>query len=381
MPHRAQSDFFERKRPWSSRKDLILGYYLKPYLAKIAKLKAPILLVDGFAGPGRFADGSQGSPLIFRARSLEAMKRNAQPIHLVCIEADSELYAQLERELKKHDFAQAWEGTFLSCVDRILDLTRSHSTFLYLDPYTTDGLDWQALERLFANLMEGRSFEVLLNFNTPSFVRRGLGLLKPESSGVADEESDSGDVAFSSPPSIERLDRIVGGDWWRRIVTSPRPFGEVVQALAAELELRFRKWFNEVCRHPIFELPHHKVPKYDLLFGSRHPDALRLMNDAMNKSGKAFAKLATRQPTLFEIRPTALVPEPEELTKLILDSLSTPSSRNDVIIDVMRRSPTRFGETEIRRECSRLLALGRIRSESGKSRINDAETLILVTDP
>src|ERR1700683_3193361 len=58
------NDFFEAKRPWSKYKDFILGYYLDPYIPKVATLKKPILIVDCFAGCGRFGDGEPGSPLI-----------------------------------------------------------------------------------------------------------------------------------------------------------------------------------------------------------------------------------------------------------------------------------------------------------------------------
>ena len=62
--HSTDDQFFEVKRPWSKIKDQILGAYLKPYLAKVKQLGKPIVLIDGFAGKGRFRDGSDGSPLI-----------------------------------------------------------------------------------------------------------------------------------------------------------------------------------------------------------------------------------------------------------------------------------------------------------------------------
>ena len=57
-------DFFLRKRSWSRYKDLILDYYLKPYLYKVASLRRPIALVDCFAGPGSFEDGEPGTQQI-----------------------------------------------------------------------------------------------------------------------------------------------------------------------------------------------------------------------------------------------------------------------------------------------------------------------------
>ncbi len=56
--------FFSQKKSWSTMKDRILGTYMRPYLNKVAQLPADIVLVDAFAGPGKFADGTKGSPLI-----------------------------------------------------------------------------------------------------------------------------------------------------------------------------------------------------------------------------------------------------------------------------------------------------------------------------
>ena len=65
-------DFFKRKRDWSKYKDLILDYYLGPYLQIVKQIRKPILVVDCFAGPGRFDDGQSGSPLII-AKHLQKL--------------------------------------------------------------------------------------------------------------------------------------------------------------------------------------------------------------------------------------------------------------------------------------------------------------------
>lgn len=44
-------------------KDEIIKNYLPPYLKKVNKLNEDIILIDSFAGPGKFDDGEQGSPL------------------------------------------------------------------------------------------------------------------------------------------------------------------------------------------------------------------------------------------------------------------------------------------------------------------------------
>lgn len=94
MPHRADNSFFDKKRPWSQQKDNILGYYLHPYLTKVSQLRKPILLVDGFAGPGKFLDGKLGSPLILCRQAETARQRGAE-VSVLCIERDEELFRRL----------------------------------------------------------------------------------------------------------------------------------------------------------------------------------------------------------------------------------------------------------------------------------------------
>ena len=72
--------FFENKRPWSRYKDLILDYYLKPYLAKVARLGPPIAIVDCFAGAGKFGGEEPGSPLIIGKRLEDVHRRGIEVV-------------------------------------------------------------------------------------------------------------------------------------------------------------------------------------------------------------------------------------------------------------------------------------------------------------
>ncbi len=69
-----EEDFFEGKRPWSVIKDQVLNSYMSPYLNKVKSLQKPILLIDGFAGPGVFDDQSPVHHLP-RAKRLRNMQR------------------------------------------------------------------------------------------------------------------------------------------------------------------------------------------------------------------------------------------------------------------------------------------------------------------
>jgi hypothetical protein len=140
---------------------------------------------------------------------------------------------------------------------------------------------------------------------------------------------------------------------------------------------RLSKRFREVCQHAIKALPHHTVPKYYLIFGSRHPDALLLMNDEMVKSRLTLAELAKpKDPTLFEMRSTDLIPDIGKLPAIILKHTSQPTERRLVIISVVRECFCQFATKQIKGCIKQLLKDGRLKSETGKVRINDGVKIV-----
>src|SRR5438874_3685965 len=111
--------FFEKKRPWSRYKDFILRYYLEPYIAKVATLGKPILVVDCFAGCGRFGDGEAGSPLII-APIIKKWRDKGVNISGEFIEADPENFRSLAESLQP--FNEVATPRFGSFEERLPDL-------------------------------------------------------------------------------------------------------------------------------------------------------------------------------------------------------------------------------------------------------------------
>ncbi|MBW8038671.1 MAG: three-Cys-motif partner protein TcmP [Planctomycetes bacterium] len=374
--HKANKSFFEKKRQWSKRKDTILECYLPPYLTKIATQKAPILIVDAFAGPGKFGDGELGSPqIICQSVEIALSKGLSVNVSVMCIESEEELFKDLTKSIESFSFATANHGEFGDYIDEIERQAKNHSVFLYVDPWTVEGLEWERMDRVFQHLnISNMSIEILLNFNAPSFVRRGLAALKlsiPESDPDI-EDAEEIDAPFATPPSIERLNLVVSGDWWKTILSSTANFSSKVLDMTEGVCSRLSKRFKEVCYSPIKAQPHHTIPKYFLIFASRHPDALILMNDQMVKSRKTLAELAKpKEPTLFEMRPTDLVPDIETLPEVILKYVSKPTQRGIVILNIIRECFGQFAHKDIRGCIEQMLKDGKLRSETGKVRIND----------
>lgn len=72
-------DFFKAKKPWSIMKDQVLGYYLTPYISKILFSGVPLIIIDCFAGKGKFEDGAIGSPVIIGKHVKDIVEKSASP--------------------------------------------------------------------------------------------------------------------------------------------------------------------------------------------------------------------------------------------------------------------------------------------------------------
>jgi three-Cys-motif partner protein len=164
-------DFFREKRPWSKYKDLILDYYLEPYLQKVKILRKPILIIDCFAGPGKFDDDQLGSPLII-AEKLHKLYKSGYQVTALFIEANKELYARLEENTRDLIFPiKTRHGNFNEFTNEISNLARDHSIFVYLDPFKPSHLLFDQMRSVYEQLQAGQSIEVLINFMSWGFLR------------------------------------------------------------------------------------------------------------------------------------------------------------------------------------------------------------------
>lgn len=378
MSHKADRTFFKNKRPWSERKDIILSYYLTPYLPKMSK-QGPVVIVDGFAGPGQFDDGELGSPLLIAKavhkhnESIGHNRASARASALF-IESDPVLHEKLARRINGFGFVETMNCGFLDSIDRIVECAKTNHVFLYLDPFTVSGIDSSALFRIFDFLKAGQSIELLFNFNVNSLGRRACAAMAldppPEHGAPADE------CEPRSTPSIDALNKIVGGEWWKSIISENIPYSDRIAKIRGHYCRILSSRFAEVCFQDIFEHYSHVVPKYVLIFASRHPDAFLLMNDAMCKSREKFEE-ATRPscPELFESRPETVVPNLEKLPSLVRETLNEPMTRREVVLSVVRGSFCTYSTSEIKKCISQQIKAGALKSSTGRARINDKVVL------
>ncbi|HEU5115125.1 MAG TPA: three-Cys-motif partner protein TcmP, partial [Isosphaeraceae bacterium] len=221
----AMGNFFGKKRDWSRYKDFILAYYLEPYIPKVNTLKRPILVVDCFAGRGEFGDGQPGSPVII-ASAIEKWRAKGIPIRGLYIKTDPDNYRHLTDMLMRYgEHAETRLGTFDEHLPEIARLAQQNTVFLYVDPYNVRGLIFDRMKAVYYQIRtSSSSVEVLLNFNSATFMRWSLAALQRHQEipvETEDESLDQLEDASGEPVELVTLDAIAGGDYWKAIALDP----------------------------------------------------------------------------------------------------------------------------------------------------------------
>ncbi len=379
-------DFFGKKRYWSRYKDFILAYYLEPYIPKVNTLKRPILVVDCFAGRGEFGDGQPGSPVII-ASAIDKWRARGVPIRGLFIEADPDNHRHLAGVLGRcGEDAEARTGTFDEHLPEIARLARHNTVFLYVDPYSVRGLVFDRMKAVYDQIRtSSSSVEVLLNFNSATFMRWALAALQRHQdipAVNADEPLDQLEDDSCGPVELATLDAIAGGDYWRAIALDPDlDFPRKLDRLTSEYMGRMLPSFRYVACCEIKAKYHHRVPKYHLIYATRHEDGLELINDAMCKARREFLGAEFSKGMLFDLTPEEEVPDLSELRKGLLAMVleAGPLSRKALRLKGLL---AHFGRHEVKdynTAIGDLLKAGTLYSDTGKARIND--DVLLAREP
>lgn len=328
--------FFEAKREWSKVKDKILGHYISCYLKTIQRRGRPIIIVDAFSGPGRFGDGSDGSPLIIAKLIEERLKPD---VGIACIFSDAHPAhrVELERCLASYIAKRIAEkplSDFPQALTRALQIGKGSTLFFYLDPYGIKDLDFETVKQIYER-NPAQSTEVLINFSFKTFMRMSGNW----------SYTDSADEVARKVKEEKRdtVTRVMGGDYWIQIVTNPaltkiQREDAIVQAYME----RVRTYFKYTYSIPVKEIddPGGSVPtddlaKYHLIFGTRSPRAVLYMNDvAYNALEPYFNKF--KEGLLFSMLPSRYEPTSQERIKEeILKIVASRSLKRPDIIEAI----------------------------------------------
>lgn len=172
------SDLLWQMQPWVPAKHAILSRYLSAWFPILGQRNPHIVYIDGFAGPGRYAGGEAGSPLIALECALSAKKslRDTE-VHFFFIEAESSRADRLRREISTLSLPLTFKvhvhtGDFADVIGSALDELDSGSfqlapTFAFIDPFGVRGVPFRLVERLVSR----KRCEALITFMTQTAQR------------------------------------------------------------------------------------------------------------------------------------------------------------------------------------------------------------------
>lgn len=147
-------------RPHTAGKHIVLRAYLDAWLPKLSRWNSRVVLIDGFAGPGEYSTGEEGSPLI-AIRALAEHNASIGEVRYVFMESDEARAEHLRELLESERRFAIPENANLSLsatkfdetATEILDDLDSRDqqlapAFVMLDPFGVSDTPMAIVERL-----------------------------------------------------------------------------------------------------------------------------------------------------------------------------------------------------------------------------------------
>lgn len=250
-------------------KHIILEEYLKGWFPIVSSWANRIVYLDGFAGPGSYSNGEDGSPVIaIRTADQHILKKNFKEIQFAFIEKDPKrarhlnkilsekfpnLQSNLQYEVLGSEFAPALESTLDGIESRGAKLA---PTFAFLDPFGFSGLPMHLIARMLAY----NSCEVLVTFMS-GFVKR-----------------------FTDELRADALNELYGTTEWEKV--NQLQSGQR-QNFLVDLYLQQLKKVGGATYVRTFEMiGENNQTIYHLVYGTKHPKGMEVMKKAMQKADR-----------------------------------------------------------------------------------------------
>lgn len=257
--------------PHTRAKHVILHKYLHAWLPIIAHHNSRVLFFDGFAGPGIYAGGEEGSPVIAMRALIEHahLAKITAEVHFVFFEADPKRAAKLAEvvepyraKLPPNASCSVHHGSCSELLRELLDSLDANKrqlapSLVFIDPFGVSDVPMTLVRRILAT----RSCEVMINFMI-SYAHRFIATKEFE----------------------PHLDAIFGTPTWRQgqAMAGPQRMAFLRQLYLSELS---RADVSGSARYVRAFTMFDKVnkPIYDLVFATNHAVGIDRMKDAMWK--------------------------------------------------------------------------------------------------
>ena len=198
--------------PHTEAKHEILKYYLGAWFPILATVYSRFLYIDGFAGPGEYARGKDGSPIIalkvaLEHRLREKFQRPGKELIFSFIEKDEAKYQNLLKRLNEIKLPgnfrvdprhASFEEVFQTVIAEFRKQNKAKDPiFVFIDPFGPTGFPMSLLR----GLAQQPSTETLINFQYQSLNQWFL----------------------KDPSKHTRLTELYGDERWRQALNIPNP--------------------------------------------------------------------------------------------------------------------------------------------------------------
>lgn len=319
--------------PHTKAKHVILRKYLNAWLPKLTKWNGRVVICDGFAGPGIYSEGEEGSPVIALRAFLDhsyAAKMTAEVVYLF-VEADKKRCDSLNEVISKIKLPKTVSITVLNeeceaALNHVLgyldeNKSKMAPTFAFIDPF---GL--QVPLDMVVRLMAHKKCEVFITFML-SYLHRFIGV--PEFEGPTDRLYGCGNWREALPMSGKARENFLRTLYQHQLET----------VVGAEY-VRF------------FTMKDGKNKTiYDLFFATHHPSGIDAMKDAMwraDQTGGGYTFSDATDPdqeTLFSAEPNW-----GQLFDLLLAKFKGTEQPWEVVEEAIRRTPFRIMRNALKAE-------------------------------
>jgi three-Cys-motif partner protein len=250
--------------PHTAAKHRILERYLHAWLPIISSWSNSLNYIDGFAGPGIYSKGEEGSPLIALRAAVEH-KIPLASVNFIFVECREDRAKSLKNVLKerfpvlpKNFRYQVICGEFADEMNKILDEPETRgeklqSTFVFIDPFGMKGFPMSLVRRI----LNCPQCEVLVTFMEGFIVR------------------------FTDELFAKTNDELFGTPDWRKVKEKTDP-EERKDFLLGLYQAQMEK--NTGCFVRGFEMKDKNGRTiYYLVFATKHVKGMEVMKEAMWK--------------------------------------------------------------------------------------------------
>lgn len=254
----AGDQYWEKQRLPSVFKHDLLSRYLPKFAGKTGSAAPGIVYLDGYAGRGRYEDGSPASAERI-LQIAESQRAHGISYHIFFYERDRESFGALQSVVAEYTRrglrAEAARCEVIRGFDQVVAAAAGKPLFLFLDPCGL-GIPFSVLVETLCGPRAAKwpPTEVLLNFSLDAVRRIAGHLTSPTPNGR----------------SIARLDAVLGGTWWQDIAQegiTDEAIDKIVKGFTRRLSYAANM---RILAIPVRRNPVHK-PVYYLVFGTRNP--------------------------------------------------------------------------------------------------------------